>query len=465
MNAMNRMLLSLVLLAGLASKAVAYRSDYLSGDMLWYLSESVRSDDAGEIFFEGDTVVEGRACRVLRHRILKNNRMPSGRTYTYGCFYQEGQRIYKHNSEGGFSLYYDFGAEPGDTIKWGTEPCDTLVVTAVDSVCLRDGKKHRRLTFLNITKSHHYYIIYQEEHYGYVGQWIEGIGSSMGFITYPYKAVWPSYTMLDCRRGDDVVCDSWLFSGEAERYNCRMLSYNPVWTFRAPGGKDGSSPARETVTRKEARLYGFYHDLQPYVFLNISTPEADGTYSDHEVALLEEDGRVYVCDSGFDQYMQDVHPEITEPFIERKYFFLFLLYDFTLDVGDRYPCRGEVYVERTGTLATRDGVCRRTLTLTNGLVIVEGIGCVNSPLGLIAYQSTEAGQASKDSSVLTSFGYVGQDGNVSTVYENGDIDLDCLPRRSFAPDLSDTVYDLQGRRINGIPQKGVYIQNGRKYVR
>ena len=27
------------------------------------------------------------------------------------------------------------------------------------------------------------------------------------------------------------------------------------------------------------------------------------------------------------------------------------------------------------------------------------------------------------------------------------------------------LYDLQGRRLNGIPQKGVYIQNGRKYVK
>jgi hypothetical protein len=27
------------------------------------------------------------------------------------------------------------------------------------------------------------------------------------------------------------------------------------------------------------------------------------------------------------------------------------------------------------------------------------------------------------------------------------------------------LFDLQGRRMNGIPQKGVYIQNGRKYVK
>jgi len=32
-------------------------------------------------------------------------------------------------------------------------------------------------------------------------------------------------------------------------------------------------------------------------------------------------------------------------------------------------------------------------------------------------------------------------------------------------DTNSTLYDLQGRRINGQPAKGMYIQNGRKYVK
>ena len=27
------------------------------------------------------------------------------------------------------------------------------------------------------------------------------------------------------------------------------------------------------------------------------------------------------------------------------------------------------------------------------------------------------------------------------------------------------IYDLMGRRLNGVPAKGIYIQNGKKYVR
>ena len=33
------------------------------------------------------------------------------------------------------------------------------------------------------------------------------------------------------------------------------------------------------------------------------------------------------------------------------------------------------------------------------------------------------------------------------------------------PPANRSIHDLQGRRLNGIPQKGVYIQNSRKYVK
>ena len=43
----------------------------------------------------------------------------------------------------------------------------------------------------------------------------------------------------------------------------------------------------------------------------------------------------------------------------------------------------------------------------------------------------------------------------------------CNPEIVATPRLKNNtlIHDLQGRRLNGIPQKGVYIQNGRKYVK
>jgi len=48
----------------------------------------------------------------------------------------------------------------------------------------------------------------------------------------------------------------------------------------------------------------------------------------------------------------------------------------------------------------------------------------------------------------------------------GSIDLDTAIRSvaSAIPEVSSDLYDLQGRRLTDKPTKGIYIQNGRKYV-
>ena len=353
----------------------------------------------------------------------------------------------------------------GDTIRWGSDPCDTLVVTAVDSVCLRE-KKLRRVTFLNITKEYVHYP--QVKHDGYVGQWIEGIGGERGFQSFPYESNVPVQRLLDFREGEDVICDSRLFSEEAERYNLRMLSFSPVWSYTILNDKDTSSPLSQTITRKEVKvmIVGGY---LPHVLLNVWTVTGnDMEGSDHELALYEKGGRVFLSEYHYDNYMHDIHPKISSPYKTREgriVHYHILLYDFTLGVGDRYPCKGEVYVKETGALTTRDGISRKTLLLTNGLVIVEGIGCINSPLGLFAYQNTEEGQALDAKGTLASFGYVNKHGGIDSVYENGDMVLDKIlphPKRDI---LTKAIHDLQGRRLNGMPQKGFYIQNGRKMVK
>ncbi len=35
----------------------------------------------------------------------------------------------------------------------------------------------------------------------------------------------------------------------------------------------------------------------------------------------------------------------------------------------------------------------------------------------------------------------------------------------FIEPKDNPIHDLQGRRLNGIPQKGIYIQNGKKIVK
>ncbi len=188
----------------------------------------------------------------------------------------------------------------------------------------------------------------------------------------------------------------------------------------------------------------------------------------HELALYEKGGRVFLADSHYDDYMHDIHPKISSHYKTREgriTYYHILLYDFTLGVGDRYPCKGEVYVRETGTLTTRDGISRKTLLLTNGLVIVEGIGCINSPLGLFAYQNIEEGQALDAKATLASFGYVNKDGGIDSVYENGDMALDNIFPYQKGDILTKAIHDLSGRQLNAIPQKGIFIKDGRKYVK
>lgn len=445
-------------------------TDLLANGRIWNLYNVGKADYYGYMCIDGDTVVGGKPCKILWQH-WKDNVITDGKTYVYRCMYQEGKRVYSYDSQNScFYLLYDYGANIGDTVRWGREPCDTLVVTAVDSVCLRE-RYLRRVTFLNVSKEKDPYSY--ETHDGYVGQWIEGIGGKDGVDSRPYESDSYFLRLKDCREGEDVTCDSRLFSEEAGRYSLRMLSYNPVWSFSIMGGKGISSPRSETIIRKEVKMLSNggmgMRGYIPHVILNVRTVAGNETEeSDHELPLYEEGGRVFIAEDNFDRYLSDTHPEIGSPYKTREgrvaYYHL-LLYDFTLGVGDRYPCTGEVYVRETGTLTTRDGISRRTLLLSNGLVIVEGIGCINSPFGLIAYQNTEEGQALDAKGTLASFGYVNKDGGVDTIYESGDAFLDdiLLPwQRPFSPGA---VHDLQGRRIIGVPQKGVYIQNGRKYVK
>ena len=459
---MKRTLLLILLSASVALHANCQEMNFLADGSTWNL---YHNDYSGYMFIDGDTVVGGKACKVLRYH-YKTNKTSNGVTTSFACLYQEGKRILLYDSQNdGFYLYYDFGANVGDTIRWGREPCDTLVVTAVDTLCLRE-RKLRRVTFLNIPQEYVHYP--QVQHDGYVGQWIEGIGGEKGFYSFPYESYLPFTRLLDFREGEDVICDSRLFSEEAERYNLRMLSFSPMWSYPILSSKESSSPLSETITRKEVKVMiaGGY---LPHVLLNIKTVTGNNMEgSNHELALYEKGGRVYIAEDYFDRYLNDIHPEISSPYKTREgrvaYYHL-LLYDFTLGVGDRYPCKGEVYVKDTGTLTTRDGISRKTLLLTNGLVIVEGIGCINSPLGLFAYQNTEEGQALDTKGTLASFGYVNKEGGIDSVYENGDMVLDNILPHPKGDILTKAIHDLQGRRLNGIPQKGVYIQNGRKMVK
>jgi hypothetical protein len=144
-----------------------------------------------------------------------------------------------------------------------------------------------------------------------------------------------------------------------------------------------------------------------------------------------------------------------------------LLYDFTLQVGDRWPLadgREELTVVKADEMVMDYDYSwskpRRRLTLSNGLVVVEGIGCVNSPGMLFRYLNPSPSsqvnsvclQCYEDytsqwhpdkSSLLQPLG-------ITSIHSSGNSITPC--------------FDLQGRCLNGAPTKGMYIKDGKKHV-
>lgn len=150
-----------------------------------------------------------------------------------------------------------------------------------------------------------------------------------------------------------------------------------------------------------------------------------------------------------------------------------ILYDYTMEVGDSYrhvDGYEDIVVVGKDTIELSDDptTSRRRLTLSNGLVLIEGIGCINSNGMLLDYLNPEAKYASRYT--YLSACYRNRDGYVYYDYEK-DSGLHIVDQATLgiegasARSLKLTgIYDLQGRRLKDIPTKGLYIRNGKKHV-
>ena len=107
----------------------------------------------------------------------------------------------------------------------------------------------------------------------------------------------------------------------------------------------------------------------------------------HVLHLREEAGHVYVQKNDYILYLKDVHG-IDNPYLSAaNYEDEVLLYNFNLKVGSHYPIKGDVFVDSVTTVVLLDGMKRKMFWLNNGLQVIDGIGCLNSIGGLVAYQN------------------------------------------------------------------------------
>lgn len=222
--------------------------------------------------------------------------------------------------------------------------------------------------------------------------------------------------------------------------------------------------------------YSFRDDYIPYDIFSIPL-------KDFEVCIREEDGRVYVDTDDYkalmaDQYWRSKGNADYLPYEQTGEGEL-VLYDFNMKVGDKYPSLEgyeDIFVSRIDTVMTLDGRKRKQLELSNGLHIVEQIGCIDSSGEFLFYLNPAA--IKQQVSILIHYGYR----NDSEAEEQWIIQVDNditktrwpfdfsivssiqLPDNDNTGETQYNFYDLQGRRVTGTPRPGIRIRHGRKYI-
>ncbi len=147
-----------------------------------------------------------------------------------------------------------------------------------------------------------------------------------------------------------------------------------------------------------------------------------------------------------------------------------ILYDYTMEVGDSYR-HVEGYdditvVKKDKVVLSGDDIVRRRLTLSNGLILIEGLGCINSNGMLQDYLNPEAQYASRYTYLAMGYRH---DGHVVYDYtKDSSLQINELNTLGVEESthqhhaLAGKIYDLQGRRLKVAPQKGIYIEDGKK---
>ena len=149
-----------------------------------------------------------------------------------------------------------------------------------------------------------------------------------------------------------------------------------------------------------------------------------------------------------------------------------VLYDFTLGVGDSF---GGTKV-RDVSKVSLGGETRKLLTLETGHCLLEGIGSTSG--GFFEYMKVPLWLPGFKGICSTYLRIYEEDG-LPMFQQSSEETYEFLMREEdvhefflmnvreglFIEPKDNPIHDLQGRRLNGIPQKGVYIQNSRKYVK
>lgn len=196
----------------------------------------------------------------------------------------------------------------------------------------------------------------------------------------------------------------------------------------------------------------------------------------YAVGIRKEGGRVYVNYEDYMKYLSRPYNGVnTNPSFGNPSYVPYpvtnegelILYDYTMEIGDKFQSiegYDDISVVAKDIVVYEDKNERRRLTLSNGLVLIEGIGCINSNGHLLDYLNPSPFYEGY-------FSYLKQvlNANYNSVYETDvkvidDTELGVDFVRKSNSILVPSSFDLQGRKLQGKPGKGLYIRDGKKYL-
>ena len=257
--------------------------------------------------------------------------------------------------------------------------------------------------------------------------------------------------------------------------NLEMLSGDPQWMYARYRNNEFES-AEPNAQIDDVRN-GFletggrkYHKLFQVDRLDID--DGNTLYTLVEpIGVREDNGRVYVF---YDDYQKQVARlcqyelnAVSIPYQQTSDSEL-LLYDFTLQVGDRYPTSeayDDIFVEKVECVITNDSKSRKLLTLTNGLQILEGIGCLNSRNGNLLYYLYPPEAWNYNNDLYYSLLYEYKKNGEIIYQEDNRADGIELIEKTEKTEHIEGKFDLTGRPLTTAQQHGIYLLDGRKVLK
>ena len=464
-----------------------------------YVGWNPEQQDDCILMLRGDTIINGASYKKLYQ---VNGLGTSGQTNEYFRAMRETDRkVYciPHNSQEEH-LLFDFNLQAGDSVfcegdiqyysgfitetafdESQVETVRYMKLIGTDTYTSDEGVALRRYYFSMKVKSKFTDGSVSIYEYSSPVTWIEGIGpkNDNTFNSWCEKDG-SSFSWMLTRCYDS---DHFLYEVDSNDMASGMLNPDNSWSywFRIFDsqynvcfgeeidefhfmGKEKIGEIEYSILEQEISMIdaneGHWFTICHQPSMNYVSTDAHRVFH-----LRESDGKILMPKDEYTDYVSSAYnvvPDIESLMYREDEI---VLYDFTLSVGDRYPMPGDVTITKIDSVDTGHGRAREYI-LSNSLRIVEGVGCVNSLGGLIAYQVV--GETEKwAAGTLFLYSVMVNDGMTNFFYfvNNEMIDqLTGIYTQTVEHPKPDGIYDLTGKQIQGNPSKGIYIQNGKKYV-